>query len=180
MKFLLFILTGPVDPQSIIDKLIPSGIWPFIAQLLSTFVMILIVKRFLYQPIKNILVQRANFVKKTLDDAIAREKQAQVLKLALESETKKVQSSLKTLREEALEEIETTKAQLLSDAQNQANRIKDKATQEISQAKSQALQDIEREIVGVALDASKKVLQRELTKQDNDKIVEDFIKGLRN
>jgi F0F1-type ATP synthase membrane subunit b/b' len=32
----------------------------------------------------------------------------------------------------------------------------------------------------VALDASKKVLQRELTKQDNDKIVEDFIKGLRN
>jgi F-type H+-transporting ATPase subunit b len=180
MKFLFLILTGPVDPQSIIDKLIPSGIWPFIAQLLSTFVMILIVKRFLYQPIKSILVQRANFVKKTLDDAIAREKQAAALKLALESETKKVQLSLKTLREEALEEIESTKSQLLSDAQIQANRIKDKATLEISQAKSQALLDIEKEIVNVALDASKKVLQRELTKQDNDRIVEDFIKGLRN
>ncbi|MBM3909867.1 MAG: ATP synthase F0 subunit B [Firmicutes bacterium] len=177
---LWFILTGPVDPQSIIDKLIPSGIWPFIMQLLSTLVMLVIVKRFLYQPIKNILVQRSVFVKKTLDEAIAREKQAQALKLSLEAETKKVQLSLKTLRQEALEEIESTKAQLLSEAQIQANRLKEKAALEISQAKSQALLDIEREIVGVALDASKKVLQRELTKQDNEKIIEDFIKGLRN
>jgi hypothetical protein len=30
------------------------------------------------------------------------------------------------------------------------------------------------------LDASKQVLQRELTKQDNDKVIENFIKGLRN
>jgi len=177
---MIFLSDGFIDPQSITDKLIPNGIWPFIIQLISTFVMILIVKKYLYKPVKNILDQRANFVKKTIDDAMHREKQASLLKDQLEVETRKVQQSLKKIREEALEEIESTKAQLLSDAQNQANRIKEKATLEISQAKSQALLDIEKEIIGVALDASKKVLQRELTKQDNDKIVEDFIKGLRN
>jgi len=171
---------GLIDPQSITDKLIPNGIWPFVIQLLSTLVMILIVKKFLYKPVKNILDQRANFVKKTIDEAILREKQATALKASLEAETKKVQTSLKKLREEALEEIETTKADLLADAQTQANRIKEKATLEISQAKSQALLDIEKEIVSVALDASKKVLQRELTQKDNDKVVEEFIKGLRN
>jgi hypothetical protein len=35
-------------------------------------------------------------------------------------------------------------------------------------------------MVTVALDASKQVLQRELTNQDNDKVIENFIKGLRN
>lgn len=177
---MFFYTSGFIDPQSITDKLIPNGIWPFVIQLLSTLVMILIVKKFLYKPVKSILDQRANFVKKTIDDALLREKQASDLKVSLEAETKKVQSSLKKLREEALEEIETTKAGLLADAQSQANRIKEKTSLEISQAKSQALLDIEKEIVAVALDASKKVLQRELTQQDNDKIVEDFIKGLRN
>ena len=179
MHMILF-TGGFIDPQSITDKLIPNGIWPFVIQLLSTLVMILIVKKFLYIPVKNILDQRANFVKKPIDEAILREKQATDLKASLEAETKKVQTSLKKLREEALEEIESTKADLLADAQTQANRIKEKATLEISQAKSQALLDIEKEIVSVALDASKKVLQRELTQQDNDKVVEDFIKGLRN
>ena len=68
----------------------------------------------------------------------------------------------------------------MEDAQAQATRIKQKASEEISQAKTQALFEIEKEMVNVALDASKQVLQRELTKQDNDKVIENFIKGLRN
>ncbi len=177
---MILLTDGFIDPQSITDKLIPNGIWPFIIQLLSTLVMIFIVQKFLYKPIKGILDQRANFVKKTIDDAILREKQALTLKEQLDAETKKVQSSLKALREEALEEMENTKSQMVEEAQQQANTIKQKAAEEIAQAKSQAVLDIEREIVSVAIDASKKVLERELTKQDNDKVVEDFIKGLRN
>lgn len=169
-----------IDPQSITDKLLPTGIWPFIIQLLSTFVMLVIVHKFLYQPIKQILDTRANFVKQTIDEAVKREQVAKASKIALDIETKKVQDALKRLREEALEEIESTKSQLLEDAQAQATRIKQKTNEEISQAKAQALFDIEKEMVTVALDASKQVLQRELTKQDNDKVIENFIKGLRN
>jgi F-type H+-transporting ATPase subunit b len=169
-----------IDPQSITDKLLPTGVWPFIIQLLSTFVMLLIVHKYLYKPIKNILDTRANFVKQTIEEAIQREKLAKASKISLDEETKKVQDALKRLREEALEEIESTKSQLLEDAQAQATRIKQKTTDEITQAKAQALFDIEKEMVTVALDASKQVLQRELTKQDNDKVIENFIKGLRN
>jgi F0F1-type ATP synthase membrane subunit b/b' len=50
---------GFIDPQSITDKLIPNGIWPFIIQLLSTLVMFFIVKKFLYVPIKTIRDKRA-------------------------------------------------------------------------------------------------------------------------
>jgi F-type H+-transporting ATPase subunit b len=171
---------GLIDPQSITDKLIPNGIWPFIIQLLATFVMLLIVHKYLYQPIKKILDTRATFVKQTIDEAIQREKLAIASKIALDEETKKVQLALKRLREEALAEIESTKTQLLEDAQAQAVRIKQKTAEEIIQAKAQALYDIEKEMVTVALDASKQVLQRELTKQDNDKVIENFIKGLRN
>ncbi|MGA0097686.1 MAG: hypothetical protein ACO3H6_03835 [Bacilli bacterium] len=177
----MFSFTGGfIDPQSITDKLIPNGVWPLVIQLISTLILFYILNKLLYQPIKGILDKRAAYVEKHLADAAKQAKDAATLKAALEAEKLKVQKSLKSLREEALEEIEVTKTQLLSEAQQDAARLKQKTAEEIIQAKAKALADIEREIVNVALDASKQVLQRELTKQDNDKVVEDFIKGLRN
>lgn len=175
-----FFSTPIIDPQSITDKLIPNGFWPFFVQLISTIVMLVIVHKFLYLPIKAILDKRAEFVNQTIHDAIQREKQAELVKLSLEEQTKKVQLSLKELKEEAMQEIEATRSQLLNDAKADASRIKEKTLEEIAQAKSQALYDIEKEIVSVALDASKQVLQRELSNKDNEKVIEDFIKGLRN
>jgi hypothetical protein len=100
MVFLLTILNNGIDPDAIENSLIPTRIWPFIVQLLSTFVFLLIVKKFLYLPIKGIIDKRADFVKKTVDDANEKEKQASLLKTSLEEETKKVQQSIKRLREE--------------------------------------------------------------------------------
>jgi F-type H+-transporting ATPase subunit b len=171
---------GFIDPQSITDKLIPNGIWPFIIQLLSTLVMFFIVKKFLYVPVKSILDKRAQFVQTTIDEAVLREKQAQELKAALEAESKKVQQSLIALRQEAQEEMALVKNQMLSEAQAQALRLKRKAEEEILQAKALAIQSMEQEMISIALDASRQVLKRELTEKDNAKVVEDFIKGLRN
>jgi F-type H+-transporting ATPase subunit b len=69
---------------------------------------------------------------------------------------------------------------MLSEAQAQALRLKRKAEEEILQAKALAIQSMEQEMISIALDASRQVLKRELTEKDNAKVVEDFIKGLRN
>jgi F-type H+-transporting ATPase subunit b len=171
---------GIIDPQSITDKLIPNGIWPFIVQLISTLVMLVIVHKLLYKPVKDILDKRATFVQQSIADAIAREQQAKALQASLELETKRVQASLTKLRQEAQEEMTLVKNQLLSEAQTQALRLKRKAEEEILQAKAAAILAMEQEMITIALDASKQVLKRELTQQDHNKVVEDFIKGLRN
>ncbi len=176
----MIFLTGPIDPISIVEKLIPSGIWPFIIQIISTLVMLFIVKKYFYAPIKGIFDKRALTVMNAIESAKLRENNAIDLEKQLLAEKLKVQKSLKELQNQFLEEIESSKTKILNDAQEQASRIKQKTADEIIKAKEQAIIDIEKEIINVALEASKKVLQRELTKQDNDKIVEDFIKGLRN
>jgi F-type H+-transporting ATPase subunit b len=177
---IVYLLTGPVDPNSIIDKLIPSGIWPFIIQLLSTLVMLLIVKRFLYQPIKNILDARATYVKTHMDEALSAEEKAKKLLAKLEKDAKNAKQELQLLREQAQEEIDTNRQQLLSEAQLQAQAIRQKASEEIILAKEQALQQIEKEMINVALSATAKLLKREVTGKDNDQLIEDFIKGIRH
>jgi F-type H+-transporting ATPase subunit b len=172
--------SGAIDPSSIVDKLIPSGIWPFIIQIISTLVMLFIIKKYFYSPIKSIFDKRANYVLNALESAKTREKNSIEIEKQLLSEKVKVQTSLKELQNQVLEEIELNKNKILNDAQEQALRIKQKTADEISKAKQQVILDLEKEMINVALDASKKVLQREFNNTDNSKIVEDFIKGLRN
>ena len=177
---MLIFTDGLIDPQSITDKLIPNGIWPFVIQLLSTFVMLIIVHKFLYKPVKGILDKRAAFVEQNVQSAIERETLAQNKLSQLEKDQAKTKKALQTLRQQAEEEIEAQKARLLDDAKRQVTALRQKANEEIGLARKQAQAQLEEEIINVALAASQRVLQRELTEKDNDKMVEQFIKDLKN
>jgi F-type H+-transporting ATPase subunit b len=177
---MIFLSDTLIDPQSITDKIIPNGIWPFIIQLISTFIMLFIVKKFLYTPIKNMLDQRAEFVRVQLREAAEKEKASGLLQAKLEKEAKQAKADLQRIRQEAQDEIERTKQQLLSEAQLQASMLKQKANEEIILAKQKALAQIEEEIIQVALSATSQLLKREVTSKDNEKMVEDFIKGIRH
>jgi F-type H+-transporting ATPase subunit b len=177
----MWILTdGFIDPQSITDKLIPNGIWPFVIQLISTFVMLLIVHKFLYTPIKGILDRRASFVETQIQQAVSREQLAAEKLTALEKEQLKTKKALQSLREQAQAEVDQQKARLLEEAKAQAAALKQKAHDEIALAKLQAKGQLEDEMITIALAASQRILQRELTQKDNEKIVENFIKDLKN
>jgi F-type H+-transporting ATPase subunit b len=177
---MILLTDSVIDPQSITDKLIPNGIWPFVIQLLSTFVMLFIVHKLLYKPVKEILDKRASFVEGQVQQASEREQLAQK-KLdeltALQTKTKK---ELTSLRQAAQQEIESQKARLLDEARDQVQALKQKTFEEIELAKKQAQASLEQEMIDVALAASQKVLQRELTQKDNDKILQDFLKDIRS
>jgi F-type H+-transporting ATPase subunit b len=125
--------------------------------------MLVIVKRFLYQPIKTMLDTRANLVRSQLDEAAVKEKAAKLLQEKLEKEAKQTKADLQRIRQEAQDEIDRTKQQLLSDAQLQASMLKQKANEEIILAKQKALAQIEEEIIQVALSATSQLLKREVS-----------------
>jgi F-type H+-transporting ATPase subunit b len=176
---MLIFTEGLIDPQSITDKLIPNGIWPFVVQLLSTLVMLVIVYKFLYKPVKGILDKRAAFVEGQVNTAVEREQAAQAKLDELSALQQKTKKDLTSLRQAAQQEIEAQKARLLEEAQAQALALKQKTFEEIELAKKQAQASLETEMIDVAMAASEKVLARELTQKDHEKILKDFLKDLR-
>ena len=69
---------------------------------------------------------------------------------------------------------------MLSKAEDEVREMKTRAEDEINESKRQALDDIHREIINVALEASKQVLAREINETDNARLVNDFIKEVKN
>ena len=93
----------------------------------------------------------------------------------VESERLKAQAMIK----ETIESSEKMRQQMLTEAKLEVEKERARALSEIELAKTEALDEIHQEIVEVALDASKKVLEREVSEKDNRRIIEDFIKEVK-
>jgi F-type H+-transporting ATPase subunit b len=180
VRLFLFLTTGPFSPDDIINKLVPDGIWPIVTQLIATLVVVLIVHKLLYKPVKNLLDKRASHVETNISEAEKNKKESLQLREEAEQKAHAAMTEAQRLLKSAQEDIEITKTKMLNEAQTTSRNIRLKAEQDIEAAKEQAKDDIRKEIVNVALEASRSVLERELTDNDHEKIIDEFIKGGRH
>ena len=166
---------APVDQENMVNKLF--GSWQsLLIQLGATVILILIVGKFLMKPVREILQKRQDYVMSQISTA-------QEIKEKAENKEKEVNERISRLNVEA--------SSIIDDAKKNAEAIKENAYREIEeekviqhqilqkqleQEKISAKEEIRKEILEVALQASEVVLQREVSKKDNQAIVENFIK----
>lgn len=167
----------PVDQDSFLAKLFPNP-WDALAVFLAFLVLLLVVFFFAYKPVKNLIKKRGDYVEGKIKNAEEKEKNAEI-------KVKQLEEQVKSSQKEAMEIIEKAKL----DATRERNEIKEQAKldadKEVLRAKEQIAQEIEaskdkihEEIVDVAVQASSKILEREVSKKDNEKLIDDFIDEL--
>ena len=154
-----------------VNNALPN-LWVSLAQFGAFLVTVFIFFKFAYKPLKNKIKQRNDYVKKNIDDSNALLSSSNELK-------EESEMILKKAKVEANEIIEKATLQ----AQNEAEKIRQAAMYEVDKKIQLLLKEKEEylerkahnEVVKNALDASKEILAREFTYQDNEKIVNDFL-----
>ena len=166
---------APVDQDNMIKKIF--GSWQsLLIQLGATLIMILVVSKFLMNPVREILQKRQDYV-------LSQVQTAEKIKENAELKEKEAQEKIDSLNVQA--------SHIIDEAKKNAEQIKEKAFKEIEeekiiqqqnlqkqleQEKINAKEEIRKEILDVALKATEVVLQREVNSKDNQAIVENFIK----
>ena len=174
-------LTGCADAikkNDFLDKLFPNP-WDALAVFLAFIILLLAIFYFAYKPVKKLLKQRGDYVENKIKTAEEREKESEKL-LANANE------NVKASRKEAMEIVEKAKEDANKERQVILDKAKEEKAAEIKRTKEEIAQEIEaskdeihREIVSVAIDASSKVLEREVNKKDNEKLIDSFIDDLK-
>lgn len=159
------------------SKLIPN-IWAFLVQFIALIILLCIVFFFGYKPCKRLIEKR----KELLTNEVKETKENNLKSQANYAESQKrladTRKEASKIIEEATKEANKTSQEILDLTHEEIIRIRDKANKDIERAKEEATKSLKNEIVDVALDASTKILSRVVTKEDNSKIVEDFINDL--
>lgn len=182
----LFLLTscnteelGNSLSDSIEAKLIPN-IWAFLVQLFAFIILIIVVTKFAYKPVRKYLDKRSELL--TNERKEAEELNLKAKENLYESEKKlaDIRKDASKIIEDAKEKGKLEKEKLLKEATLEANKVKENAYKAIEEEKAKAAKDIKENIVDVAFSMSSKILEREVNEEDNKKIVDSFVDKLSN
>ncbi len=168
---------APFSPEDFINKLFPN-FWSWLINFLALIVLFVIVYFLAYKPIRKYVQARKDYVERNLRDSEA----------AKEINERKALESDKLIADAKIEANEII-VKAKNDASKQADIIIDEAKKEasrkqveadiaIKQAEEKSKMAIEEQIINVAMDASKKVLGRELESKDNARFLKEFVSDL--
>lgn len=173
----IYVDSAPFTPEDFINKLFPN-FWSWLINFLALIVLFVVVYFLAYKPIRKYVNARKDYVERNIKDSEA-------AKEINERKAKESDALIAEAKANANEIIKKAKA----DACKQADSIIDEAKKEaarkqveadiaIKQAEEKSKVAMREEIVNVAMDASKKVLGREIDAKDSSRLISDFIDDL--
>lgn len=149
-----------------------------IAQVLNFLILAVILRAVAYKPVAKLLQQRSDSIKNSIDKAEADKKAAEETlaeyKNKLADAHKQAQAIVDKAEMTARQERET----LVAETKKEIDRMKQTAQEEIQNERNRAFEEMKSEIVSLSLAAAEKIVAKNLTSKENDKLVNDFISSL--
>ncbi|HKT80398.1 MAG TPA: F0F1 ATP synthase subunit B [Vicinamibacterales bacterium] len=144
---------------------------------LAIFVIVVIVLgKFAWGPVLGLLQQREEFIHRSLAEAKRDrdEAEARLKEYAAKLQTAQVEAG--RIVEEARRDAEKFGEELRLKAKAQADAIVGNAERQIQLQTTQALQQIRQEAVDLSVAIASKLLQRNLTREDNDRLIDEALR----
>lgn len=151
--------------------------WGTMIITLFTFLVLLaLLKKFAWGPLKDIMDQRQNDINKDIDDAEQAKLNAQKLEEENNQTLKATQQEVQKILEDAKLQAREQQEQIIHEANTRANGMIETAQNEINSQKERALADINNQISQLSVSIAAKVLNKEISEEDQKALVDKYIK----
>lgn len=155
-----------------------SLIGDFILVAGSFLLLIILIKKFVWENITSTFEQRAKKISDDIDGAESARQKAEDLAQKRETELAGSRQEATTIIENAKETAEKNKAGILADAADEAGRLKEKANQEIAQTKAEALNSIKGDVADLTVNLASKILGQQLDQEAHKELIDRYIDKL--
>ena len=157
---------------------ISINIWQIIISLLNLVILFLIIKKFLYKPVKRMLSERQNTIQKQYDDAEQAKSDAMNAKTQYEEKLSAASLEADGIIQSAVDTAKAREKEIITDAKQKANGIILKAENDAKLAVLKAEDSIKKEIIDVSTVLTEKVLEREISADDHKNLIDSFIDNI--
>ena len=148
----------------------------FLWTILTFLVLLVLLAKFAWKPLLALLDRREEMIRQSLDDA---EKAKQELQ-RLQQESKEILSKARVEAQSILAksrfEAEKLKGELRQEAKGQADSILRDAEKQIQVETEKAIAVIKNEVVDLSLLVASKLIKKNLSKEDNQSLIEESLK----
>ena len=160
------------------EGFIGINFWTALFVLLNTIALFLVLKKYLFVPVLNMIAQR----QKEIDDMYSEADAARSNAKAMESEyQEKLSVAAQTgerLVKEAVARGQSREEEILRQANREADAVREKASADIAREKKKAVNDAKDEISSLAMAIAGKVVGATLDEDRQKQLVDSFLEEL--
>ncbi len=150
-------------------------IWTIITFLLLFYVL----AKFAWKPLLGMLEERENLIKTSLNDAETARKELEKINLESEAIITKARTDAQSILSDGKAAAEKIKDDTVAKAKEEANKIKEEAKLQIKAEKDKAISDIKKEVVDLSISVAEKLINKNISEQDNSSLIEESLKEIK-
>ena len=152
--------------------------WTFLAQICNLMIQLVIFKKFLLKPIKQVIAERKAKADSEIADAQKLRTEAEAMKAEYEQNLQNARTEANQIVAAAQKTATARSEEIVGEARAQAAALKQKAEADIAQERKKAVNEVKDEIGGIAMEIASKVVEREISEKDHKDLIDEFIKNV--
>lgn len=145
-------------------------------QLIMFLILLFLLKKFAWGPLMGIMKQREDHIANEINSAENSRLEANKLLDEQRSLLKEARQEAQNLLESARKQGDIQRDEIVAAARVESERIKEAAKVEIEQQKEKAVAAIREQVASLSVLIASKVIEKELSAQDQDQLINDYIK----
>lgn len=155
--------------------IISINIWHIVISLCNLLILFLVLKKFLYQPVRKILAQRQAAIDSRYEEADEAKSDALASKAEWEKRMAAADEEAAAIIGSAVESANRQSSAILGETREKAERMVNRARAEADAERRKAEDDIRLRIADVSTAIAGKLLEREITPDDHSDLIDAFI-----
>ncbi len=159
---------GILEQLGIVPELILINIVGFI-------LLLLLLKKFLYGPITQMLASRKDDIRYTYDEAERHRQAMEDMKKDWELRMQQIEAEANAKIQAAVKEAQSVRDGLVAEARDKAENIVQRGTDELGREKQKVVTMLRQEVANLAIGASAMLLGRSMDDETHRKLIDDFI-----
>ncbi len=152
--------------------------WTALFILLNTLTIFFVAKKFLFGPVMKLIEDRQKEIDGIYESADTANEEAQALRREYTQRLSQAKAESETIVREAVARGQNREEEILRKARDEAQALRAKAAGDIALEKQKALQDAKAQIGELAVAIAGKVVEKELTSQDQSQLIDRFLDDL--
>ncbi|MEF9984009.1 MAG: F0F1 ATP synthase subunit B [Oscillospiraceae bacterium] len=152
--------------------------WTIVMQLGNTLILFLLMKKFFFKPVKDMIDSREKEVSDIYDNAQKVQTDAEEMKQKYEKSMSTAKSEANDIVNLACKRAQTRSDEIVKEAQDKSVIILQKAEEETKLEKKRAVNEIKGEISDMAMMIAQKIVEKDINANDHEQLIQQFIDGV--
>ena len=148
----------------------------FIWTIVTFLVLLTLLAKFAWRPLLEALETRQNAIRKSLDDAQQAKEELERLHVESVQIIQRARNDAEAVIAQSRSDGDRLREELKQKARAEADHIVKNAERQIQLETSRALEQIRREAIDLSVMIASKIIQRNLSKADNEKLIDEALK----